>query len=156
MERHTSITTIVPVVDAQRFDGGVGQAVLGCDGEELLEHQGHGDGGQDHREEHQGADQRGCLAQHEHVQQGEQVPAEHLGDADHDPVLEGEPERLVGLRVVPQLGEVAEPVEGEALDDVAGEEGVAQGPAHRHQHHQRVHEQRRTQQDGDGAAVSQN
>ena len=83
---------------AEEVDDVVDRALVVADGDEAAEQQRHGHGRQHRREEDERAHERRALAQHEDVEEGEEVAQGDLADRGHDREEDAHPQRLQGGR----------------------------------------------------------
>jgi hypothetical protein len=142
-------------VPAEAVDYGVDDAGGWRNLEHLLEQERDGDRREHDREEDEGSnDARGAL-EHKDVEQRHQVPHKNLAHGHDHRVLDGEEHRVPHLWVARRTHEVVDAHEGEARDGVALEDGVAERPDDRNEHHQGVDEKGGAEQDNDRPLVAE-
>ena len=131
------------------------QAILRCDLKDLLEQLRHGQRGQDDREEDQRPDQPGRLAKVEDVQQRQHQTDPHLAYGHDDRILHSEKQGLPERRIAEEKGIVVKADELESTNDISLEHCIDERPHNRHQHDERVDEQRRSYKGQHRSAITQ-
>src|SRR5207253_4511685 len=121
--------------------------------EQSGEQQADGDAGQHYRKEHQRTNQVRRATEHERVEQGEAIAQNDLTGRDDERVQQGEPDCRSNLRVLEEPHEIVESDVREALDQIAFEQRVAEGPYDGYEHDERVREQCGSKKDQDGPLV---